>query len=74
MLAGALLLTAVVIAAAPRLWHVANAHEEVPVVLPTDFEPLSQRTLVYDVAGNVIAVFERENSQPVEPRSGARRT
>ena len=36
-----------------------------PVVIPTDFEPLSQRTLVYDVAGNVIAVFERENSQPV---------
>lgn len=65
VLAGALLLSAVVIAAAPRLWRVANAHEEVPVVIPTDFEPLSQRTLVYDVAGNVIAVFERENSQPV---------
>lgn len=65
VLAGALLLSAIVIATAPRLWRVANAHEEVPVVLPTDFEPLSQRTLVYDVAGNVIAVFERENSQPI---------
>ncbi len=65
VLAGALLLSAVVISAAPRLWRVANAHEEVPVAIPTDFEPLSQRTLVYDVAGNVIAVFERENSQPI---------
>lgn len=65
VLAGALLLSAVVIAAAPRLWRVANAHEEFPVEIPTDFEPLSQRTLVYDVAGNVIAVFERENSQPI---------
>ena len=65
VLAGALLLTAVVVAAAPRLWGVANAHEQFPVVLPTDFEPLSQRSYVYDVAGNVIAVFERENSQPM---------
>ena len=65
VLAGALLLSAIVISAAPRLWRVANAHEEDPVVIPTDFEPLSQRTLVYDVAGNVIAVFERENSQPI---------
>lgn len=65
VLAGALLLSAVVIAAAPRVWRVANAHEEFPVAIPTDFEPLSQRTYVYDVAGNVIAVFERENSQPI---------
>ena len=65
MLAGALLLTAVVVSAAPRLWHIANAHEEVPIVLPTAFEPLSQRSYVYDVAGTVIAVFERENSQPI---------
>jgi membrane peptidoglycan carboxypeptidase len=64
VLAGALLLSAVVISAAPRLWQVANAHEEVPVALPA-FEPLSQRTYVYDVVGNVIAVFERENSQPI---------
>lgn len=63
--ASALLLSATVIAAAPRVWRVFNAHEEVPVTLP-EFEPLSQRTYVYDVAGNVIAVFERENSQPVK--------
>ncbi len=63
--AGALLITAVVVAMAPRLWHVANAHDELPVSLP-GFEPLSQRTYVYDRAGGVLAVFERENSQPIK--------
>ncbi len=63
--AGALLITAVVVAIAPRLWAVANAHEEEPVVLP-DFEPLAQRTYVYDSAGNEIAVYELENSQPID--------
>ncbi len=58
------MLTAVLTAVAPRLWLVANAHEELPVVLP-GFEPLSQRTYVYDIAGGVLAVFERENSQPI---------
>ncbi|MGI9645815.1 MAG: transglycosylase domain-containing protein, partial [Ilumatobacteraceae bacterium] len=63
--AGALLITAVVVAVAPRLWDIANAHEEQPVLLP-EFEPLAQRTYVYDVAGNEIAVFELENSQPIK--------
>ena len=62
--AGALLVTAVVVAVAPRLWEIANAHEEVPVVLP-EFEPLAQRTYVYDVDGNEIAIYELENSQPI---------
>ncbi len=65
VLAGALLTTAVVMATAPRLWFIANAHDELPVTLP-EFQPLSQRSLVYDVAGNVIAVFERETSQPIK--------
>ena len=64
MLGGALLISAVVIGAAPRLWQVANAHDQAPVSLP-GFEPLSQRTIMYDAANNVIAVFERENSQPI---------
>ncbi len=64
VLSGALLLTGVVLGVAPRLWRIANAHEQVPVELP-EFQPLSQRSLVYDVAGNVIAVFERENQQPI---------
>ncbi|MGH9132793.1 MAG: transglycosylase domain-containing protein [Ilumatobacteraceae bacterium] len=62
--AGSLLTTAVVVAVAPRLWRIANAHEEVPVELP-EFEPLAQRTYVYDTEGNEIAVYELENSQPV---------
>jgi membrane peptidoglycan carboxypeptidase len=62
--AGALLTTSVVVAVAPRLWQVANAHEELPVTLP-EFEALAQRTYVYDVDGNEIAVYELENSQPI---------
>jgi membrane peptidoglycan carboxypeptidase len=64
VVAGALLTTAVVIGIGPRLWRAANAHQQVPVVLP-EFQSLSQRSYVYDVVGNVIAVFERENSQPI---------
>ena len=63
--AGALLLTGVTLGVAPRLWGLATAHEETAGELP-DFTPLSQRTIVYDKASNVIAVFERENSQPIE--------
>lgn len=64
VLAGALLLTGVTVGVAPRLWRIANAHDELPVDLPA-FQPLSQRSTVYDVAGNVIAIFERENQQPI---------
>jgi penicillin-binding protein 1A len=64
VLAGALLITATVVGVAPRLWAIANAHEQIPVTLPP-FEPLSQRTVVYDAAGNPTAVFERENRQPI---------
>ena len=63
--AGALLLSAAVVAVAPRLWAVANSHEEEPVELP-EFEPLAQRTYVYDVEGNEIALYELENSQPIK--------
>jgi membrane peptidoglycan carboxypeptidase len=62
--AGALLLTATVAAIAPRVWRIANAHEEAPVELP-DFADLAQRTYVYDVSGREIASFEVENSQPI---------
>jgi membrane peptidoglycan carboxypeptidase len=64
IVAGALLTTAVVVGVGPRLWRVANAHDQLPVSLP-EFESLSQRSYVYDVLGNVIDVFERENSQPI---------
>lgn len=63
--AGALLITGVTLGVAPRLWLIANAHSETAIELP-EFQPLSQRTVVYDTQNNVIAVFERENSQPVK--------
>lgn len=64
VVAGALLVSAVVVAVAPRIWRIANAHHEVPVTLPP-FQPLAQRSYAYDVFGNEIAVFELENSQPI---------
>lgn len=63
--AGALLTTATVVAVAPRLWRIANAHEEAPVELP-DFADLAQRSYVYDLSGREIASFEVENSQPIQ--------
>jgi penicillin-binding protein 1A len=62
--AGALLVTASVVAVAPRVWRIANAHEETPVELP-DFAELAQRSYVYDVTGREIASFEVQNSQPI---------
>lgn len=62
--AGALLVSASVAAVAPRLWRIANAHEEIPVELP-DFGELSQRSRIFDASGTEIASFELENSQPI---------
>ncbi|MFW2332661.1 transglycosylase domain-containing protein [Ilumatobacter sp.] len=62
--AGALLLSASVVAVAPRIWRIANAHQELAVVLP-DFADLAQRSYVFDVSGREIASFEVENSQPI---------
>jgi penicillin-binding protein 1A len=64
VVAGALVVSALVIGVAPRLWQIANAHEEVPIVLP-DWEGIAERSYVYDVRGNEIAAYELENSQPV---------
>ena len=64
VIAGALLVSAIVVAVAPRLWQVANAHDETPVTLPA-FKPLAQRSYAYDVFGNEISLFELENSQPI---------
>ncbi len=62
--AGALLLSASVVAVAPRIWRITNAHQELAVVLP-DFADLAQRSYVFDVSGREIASFEVENSQPI---------
>ncbi|HEY4332761.1 MAG TPA: transglycosylase domain-containing protein, partial [Ilumatobacteraceae bacterium] len=63
VLAGALFITGVMVAIAPRIWGAANSHTQVPIVLPP-FEPLAQRSYVYDDAGNQIDVFQQENVQP----------
>jgi membrane peptidoglycan carboxypeptidase len=65
VLAGALLLSASSMAIAPRLWRLANAHQQDPIQLP-EFQSLAQRTYVYDIEGNEIGVFELENSQPID--------
>ncbi len=62
--AGALLIAGTVIGVVPRLWKIANAHHETPVVLP-EFSEIAERSYAYDTAGNLIAIFEVENSQPV---------
>ena len=62
--AGALLLTSIITAVAPRIWRIANAHDEQPVELP-DFAALAARSYVYDAQGNEIAKYEVENSQPI---------
>ena len=64
VVAGALVITAAVVGVAPRLWKVVNAHVETPVALPA-WEGIAKRTYVYDRAGNEIAAYELENSQPV---------
>jgi len=64
VVAGALIVAATVVAIGPRLWNATNAHSEYPVDLPP-WEGIAERTYVYDVAGNEIAAYELENSQPV---------
>lgn len=64
VVAGALIVAATVVAIGPRLWNATNAHSEYPVDLPP-WEGIAERTYVYDIAGNEIAAYELENSQPV---------
>jgi penicillin-binding protein 1A len=64
LLAGALLMTAGIVGAAPYAWKMVNAHEEDPVNLP-GFSGLSNRTKIVDSAGQQVGVFEFENSQPI---------
>ena len=63
--AGALLVSAAVVGAAPHAWGVLHAHEEVPVRLPGAFSGLATRSRIMDVSGTQIGVFEFENSQPL---------
>ena len=65
VLGGALFVAACIAGMAPRVWAILNAHEQVPVVLPT-FSGLAERTLVFDSEGVQIGAFQLENSQPLD--------
>ena len=65
LMAGALLVSALVVAMAPRVWGIATAHNEKPVALPA-FTGIAQRSYLYDVNGAQIGAFQVENSQPVK--------
>ena len=64
IVAGALVVSALVVSVAPRLWNAANAHDQDPITLP-EWGGIAQRSYVYDAKGNEIAAYELENSQPV---------
>ena len=64
VVAGALIVSVLVIGVAPRVWAILNAHDEGAIALP-DWEVIAQRSYVYDTSGDEIAVYELENSQPV---------
>lgn len=61
-LAGSMLIAATLVAMAPAAWGVLNAHRETPVSL-TQFSGLAQRSVVLDIAGRQIGVFQVENTQ-----------
>ncbi|MSZ96832.1 MAG: penicillin-binding protein 1A, partial [Actinobacteria bacterium] len=64
LVASALLLTGVVVGAAPYAWDMLHSHKETPIVLPT-FGGLATRSRIMGIANTQIGVFELENSQPL---------
>lgn len=62
MLAGALAITAIVTAMAPQAWGILNAHSEAPVSL-SQFSGLAQRSILLDVNGQQVGVFQVKNTQ-----------
>ena len=64
LMAGALLMTAVIVGATPQMWNALRAHDQEPVTLVA-YGGLTTRTRIVDVAGQQIGVFEFENSQPI---------
>ncbi len=62
MLAGALAITAIVVAMAPQAWGILHAHSETPVAL-SQFSGLAQRSILLDVNGQQVGVFQVKNTQ-----------
>lgn len=63
-LAAGLLFSAVFAGVAPRIWGVANSWQGRPIELPA-FRDLARPSRALDTSGNVIAVFQRQNSKPI---------
>ena len=64
MLAGALAITAIIVAMAPQAWGILHAHSEKPVEL-SRFTTLPNRSILFDVNGLQVGVFQVKNTQPV---------
>ena len=62
MLAGALAITAIITAMAPQAWGILHAHSEDPVAL-SQFSGLAQRSILLDVNGQQVGVFQVKNTQ-----------
>jgi len=65
VLLSALLVTALVVGMAPRVWGILNAHEETAISLYEvgGFTGLAERSVMFDDKGRQIGVFQAENSQ-----------
>ena len=65
VLLAALVVAALVVGMAPRLWGLLNAHEETAISLYEvgGFTGLAERSVLYDASGRQIGVFQAENSQ-----------
>ncbi len=64
IIAGAMMITGIVVGASPHVWRAVQAHDQTPVQLPL-FSGLAQRSQIFDVANRQLGVFELENSQPI---------
>ena len=65
VLLAALVVAAIVVGMAPRLWGMLNAHEETAISLYEvgGFTGLAERSVLYDASGRQIGVLQAENSQ-----------
>lgn len=65
VLLSALLVSALVVGMAPRVWGMLNAHDEAAISLYEvgGFTGLAERSVVYDAKGRQAGVFQAENSQ-----------
>jgi penicillin-binding protein 1A len=67
VLLAALFASATIVAAAPFAWRALNAHSQTAIELfdVAGFTGLAERSVVYDVKGRQIGVYQAENSQQV---------